>query len=134
MFPCFRRYVATRFGEAIDPETKVSGLRIDSSWRDAGGNRHGAIRAVGTRRDESGLIGGVVVLLIRTKSFRGTFWSRVTKYTDSDYYEAARSAFYQRDYPEFLRLAAYLSDHFAESAPLQKMTQIAMRRETSVGE
>ncbi len=96
----FCDYVVDRISKIADPETKITNLRIESSWKDAGGNRHGAVRADGRRRDEVGLLGADIVWLLRSKRFRGGFWSHIPKHTDSDYFSDARSAFYRRDYLE----------------------------------
>ncbi|MCB1098910.1 MAG: hypothetical protein KDN22_25280 [Verrucomicrobiae bacterium] len=124
----FCGYVAEKLVEATDPETIVTNLRIESSWKDAGSNRHAAVRADGSGRDEAGLLGADIVLLIRSKRFRGGFWSHIPKHTDSDYFADARSAFYRRDYPEFLRLAAFIEDAYKNSRAFRKMIQIAERQ------
>ncbi len=124
----FCDYVGQRIAEVTDPETKVSDIRIESSWKDVGGNRHGAIRAVGNRYDEEGELGAEVVWLIRTKRFRSSFWSRICKQTNSDYYSQARSAFYRRDYTEFRRLSTFIAEAYDSSKTFQKMLQIAERQ------
>jgi hypothetical protein len=123
----FGTFVEKRIAEAIDPETTVTGLRIESSWKDAGGNRHGAVRAHGKRRDEHGDLGADIVWLIRSKTFRGSFWSQIPKRTDSDYYSQARTAFYRRDYDEFLRLADFPGSSHSSTPAFRKMLGIATR-------
>ncbi len=123
----FCTFVEKRIAEATDPETTVTGLRIESSWKDAGGNRHGAVRARGERRDLHGDLGADIVWLIRSKTFRGSFWSRIPKRTDSDYYSQARDAFYRRDYDEFLRLADFLGGSHSSTPAFRKMLGIATR-------
>jgi hypothetical protein len=126
----FCDYLARRIAQVIDPETSVSDLRIDSSWNDAGNNRHAAVRAHGRRHDEHGELGADIVWLIRSHNFRGGFWSRIRKRTDFDYYSQARDAFYRRDYPEFLRLAGYITAEYSNRHPFQKMLAIAERHTT----
>jgi hypothetical protein len=123
----FCTYVEKRIAEVTDPETRVTGLRIESSWKDAGGNRHGAVRGHGERRDQHGDLGADIVWLLRSKTFRGSFWSRIPKRTDSEYYSQARAAFYRRDYDEFLRLADFLGSSHLCTPTFRKMLGIATR-------
>ena len=123
----FCTFVEMRIAEATDSETTVTEIRIESSWKDAGGNRHGAVRAHGERRDQHGDLGADIVWLIRSKTFRGSFWSRISKRTDSDYYSQARAAFYRREYDEFLRLADFLGSSHSSIPAYRKMLGIATR-------
>ena len=127
----FCAFVKKRLAEVTDPETIVTGIRIESSWKDAGGNRHGAVRAYGERRDEHGDLGAEIVWLIRSKTFRGSFWSRIPKRTNSDYYSQARTAFYDKDYDEFLRLADFLGSSHSSAPAFRKMLKIATRHKNN---
>lgn len=77
----FCDYVARKIKEVVDPETQIFDLRIESSWKDIGSNHHAAVRADGTRRDEKGALGADIVWLVRSRTFRGAFWSRILKRT-----------------------------------------------------
>ncbi len=123
----FCGYVDRCIEEVIDAETLVSNLRIETSWKDAGCNRHATVVADGERRDEVGLIGADIVWLIRSKSFRGKFWSRIPKYTSAHYYEEARIAFHRGDYQEFLRLSSYIESEYADCSIFSKMRSISKR-------
>jgi hypothetical protein len=72
-------------------------------------------------------LGGEVVWLIRSRTFRGGFWSRIKKRTDSEYYAEARAAFYRKDYKEFLRLAEFINEKYSGSGVFEKMVNVAGR-------
>ena len=127
-YPEFCDYITKQISEVTDSETVISNLKIESCWRDAGGNKHAAIRADGQRRDDNGKLGAEIVWLIRSKKFRGGFWSHIPKQENSDYYNNARLAFYNRDYAEFSRLALCIDDPYTSSMSFQKMISIANRQ------
>jgi hypothetical protein len=123
----FRGYVEKSIAEVTDPETTVTGLRIESSRKDAGGNQHAFIRAHVERLDERGDLGAEIVWLIRSQTFRGKFWSEIGKRTDFYYYSQARASFYRKDYDDFLRLADFVGSSYSCTPAFRKMLRIATR-------
>ena len=123
----FCTFVERRIAEVVDHKTTVIGLRIESSWKDAGDNLHGAVRAHGERLDQRGDLGADIAWLIRSKTFRGSFWSQIPKRTNWDYFSQARACFYQKDYDEFLRLADFVDSCHLSTPAFRKMLSIATR-------
>ncbi|MEP7213444.1 MAG: hypothetical protein ABI791_10230 [Acidobacteriota bacterium] len=99
-FQEFNQKLSSELEAKIHPTAELENLRLNSTWKDTGGNIHASLKGEIKFLGQCGEVGGEFVWLNNIKKFRGKAWSSLEIASDGRLLEDARRALRLRRYTE----------------------------------
>lgn len=93
LYEQFVEKLSSELATVLHPSAKVAQLAIVNTWKDGGSNLHAVLKGFASLLGNQAQIGGEIVLLVRSRGFRGKMWSSLANPSDVELLALAREKF-----------------------------------------